>query len=469
LSSLNQDESISSISEEGVTATMTSNNRREFLKLAGAASTGAIFTSAKNATAQTQSVDSAALRAQSAENPFDLVHDRRGTNSIKWDFSYHEGVSKAVTHDLGVSSVSGPLPMSLSDMEFQTSPRIISALEKRVQHGIYGYTKPTKEYFQAISHWIASQYDWRVEEDWLLITAGVMPAISMAIQAYTNPGDKIIIQPPVFYPFGSVIENNGRIVLRNSLVLEDERYVMDFDDLAKKASDPGTKMIILCSPHNPVGRVWSHEELTRLGEICEEHDLLIVSDEIHCDLVYSWADFTTFGVIDDRYLDRLVVCNSPSKSFNLPGLKIATTIIPNPVLREEFRTVLRNLEQLFSENTLGTLALQTAYEQGEPWLGQLKKYLEANYLFLESYIDEHIPNLRLQKAEGLYLVWIDCRNLGLDEEELRHLFVNQARVYPVLGITYGEEGEGFIRLNIACPRVVLEEALKRIGSAFSRV
>ena len=239
---------------------------------------------------------------------------------------------------------------------------------------------------------------------------------------------------------------------------------MDFDDLEKKAADPRTKMIILCNPHNPVGRVWSRQELTRLGEICEKHDLLVVSDEIHCDLVYSWANFTTMGSVDDRLLDRLIVCNSPSKSFNLPALKTATTIIPNPVLREGFGTILRNLEQLFSTNVFGTLALQTAYEQGAPWLGQLRKYLEANYLFLDSYITEHIPDLRLQQAEGLYLVWIDCRNLGLDEEELKRLFVDQAKVLPVQGSTYGVEGEGFIRLNIACPRVVLEEALRRIAS-----
>jgi len=443
---------------------MTSKNRREFLKLAGAASTGAVFTSIENATAQIQAVDSGLPPAQSAENPFDIVHDRRGTNSIKWDFFYDDGVTKEAAHELGVGEASRPLPMSLSDMEFQTSPKIISALEKRVQHGIYGYTKPNKEYFQTISHWIANHYDWRVEEDWLLITAGVMPAISMAIQAHTDPGDKIIIQPPVFYPFGSVVENNGRVLLRNSLILEDDRYVMDFDDLEEKAADPRTKMIILCSPHNPVGRVWSRQELTRLGEICEKYDLLVVSDEIHCDLVYSWANFTTIGVVDDRLLDRLIVCNSPSKSFNLPALKTATTIIPNPVLREGFSTILRNSEQLFSTNAFGTLALQTAYEQGGPWLGQLAKYLEANYLFLDSYITEHIPDLRLQQAEGLYLVWIDCRNLGLDEGELKRLFVDQAKVLPVQGSTYGVEGEGFIRLNIACPRVVLEEALRRIAS-----
>lgn len=448
---------------------MTSNSRRDFIKLAGAASTGTFLAGAGNVAAQIQAVGSAPPAAKSAENPFDIVHDRRGTNSIKWDFSYDDGATTEVAQEAGVDDASDPLPMSISDMEFQTSPQIISALEERVQHGIYGYTKPNKDYFQAISHWIADYYDWRVEEDWLLITAGVMPAISMAIQAYTKPGDKIVIQPPVFYPFGSVVENNGRVLLRNSLVLEDDRYVMDFDDLEKKAADPRTKMIILCSPHNPVGRVWSHQELTRLGDICEEHDLLVVSDEIHCDLVYSWADFTTMGVVDDQLLNRLIVCNSPSKSFNLPALKTATTIIPNPSLRERFVTILRNLEQLFSTNVFGTLALQTAYEQGGPWLAQLKEYLEANYLFLDSYIRNHVSELRLQQAEGLYLVWIDCRKLGLGDQELKRLFVDQAKVLPVQGSTYGVEGDGFIRLNIACPREILEEALTRMETAISRV
>ena len=443
---------------------MTSRNRREFLKLAGAASTGAVLTGVENATAQSRSIAGDLPPSRSAGNPFDIQHDRRGTNSIKWDFSYDDGATNEVAGEPGVGEASRPLPMSLSDMEFQPSPEIVSALEKRVQHGIYGYTKPNRDYFQAISRWIADQYDWSIEEDWIQVTSGVMPAISMAIQAHTDPGDKIVIQPPVFYPVKSVVENNGRVVLRNTLVLADGRYVMDSDDLEQKAADPDTKMIILCSPHNPVGRVWSRQELTRLGEICEQHDLLVVSDEIHCDLVYSWANFTTMGVVDDRLLDRLIVCNSPSKSFNLPALKTATAIIPNPVLREGFITIQRNLEQLFSTNVFGTLALQTAYEQGGPWLSQLKEYLEANYLFLDSYIKEHIPGLRLQQADGLYLVWIDCRDLGLGEDELKGLLVNQAKVLPVQGSTYGVEGAGFIRINIACPRSMLAEALKRIRS-----
>ena len=444
---------------------MTSNSRRDFLKLASAASTGALLASAQGAGAQTET---AATSAEAAGNPFDVVHDRRGTNSIKWDTAYHDGSSDVVAHDLGSNAVSGPLPLSLSDMEFQTAPVIVSALEARARHGIFGYTKPTSDYFQSISRWVSDQYDWQVDEDWLLITAGVMPAISHAVQAFTEPGDRIVIQPPVFYPFGSVVENNGRVVLRNSLVLEDDRYVMDFDDLEEKAADPRTKMIILCSPHNPVGRVWSREELQRLGDICETHDLLIVSDEIHCDLVYSWADFTTLGVVDERILERLIVCNSPSKSFNLPGLKTATAIIPNPSLREAFNTVLRNLEQLFSENIFGTLALQTAYQQGRPWLGQLMEYLEGNYRLLETFLDERVAGLRLLKAEGLYLAWIDCRESGLDEAALRRVFFEQARVFPVMGSTYGLEGEGFIRVNIACPRIVLEAALGRIETAVSR-
>lgn len=448
---------------------MTTNNRREFLKYASAASAGAMLPTAGSPAAQTHGAENVAQPAPSTDNPFDVVHDRRGTNSIKWDFAYDGGVNDEVAYGAAVDATSGPLPMSLSDMEFQTSPKIIEALENRARHGIYGYTKPTRDYFRSITSWISSHYGWHVEEDWLLKTAGVMPAISMAIQAYTDPGDQIIIQTPVFYPFGTVVENNGRVLLRNSLLLEDEKYVIDFDDLEQKASDPLTKMIIFCSPHNPVGRVWTRRELMRLGEICEQHDLLIVSDEIHCDLVYSWAEFTTFGVVDERFLDRLIVCNSPSKSFNLPGLKTATAIIPNPELRAGFNIELRNMEQLFSDNIFGTLALQTAYEQGDPWLGQLKAYLEANYLYLKKYIDDHLPAMRLQEAEGLYLVWIDCRELGMKEDELRHLFFDDANVYPVQGGTYGAEGEGFIRLNIACPRQILEEALTRIESAVSRV
>ena len=447
---------------------MTSKNRRNFIKKASAATTGAILTGTTGAFAQIQEKEKSSYpSADPAVNPFDIIHDRRGTNSIKWDFAYQNGMLKEINHE--AESEPKPIPMWIADMEFQTSPKIIEALQRRVQQGIYGYTKPTQAYYRSISSWIKRHYNWQIDESWLIIAAGIMPSIGMAIQGFTEPGDKVIIQTPVFNPFEESIENNGRVVVRNSLLLENEKYVIDFDDLEKKASDPGTKMIIFCNPHNPVGRVWTAEELSRLGEICKKNDLLIVSDEIHCDMIYSWARFTTFGNVDERFSDRLIVCNSPSKSFNLPGLKTATTIIPNPELREKFIALLNNLDEIFSVNTFGTLALQTAYEQGEPWLNQLKEYVEGNYLFLKEYIAQHIPKIRLQEAEGLYLVWVDCRKLGLNEEELRSLFFNDAKVYPEQGGTYGDEGKGFVRLNIACPRKMLEEALERIGGAVSRV
>jgi len=454
---------------------MTSTSRRNFIKLASAASTGVVLSGTEGAMAKIQETENSISMTTNIGNPFDVVHNRRGTNSIKWDFFYQDGIPHEVDHKAQVVHEADnrlettPLPMSLSDMEFQTSPKIIEALEKRVKHGIFGYTKPTKSYYQSISNWMSNHYGWQIEENWVIKTAGVMPAVNMAIQAYTEPGDKIIIQTPVFHPFGQSIENNNRIVLRNSLLLENKKYVMDFDDLEQKASDPKTKMIIFCSPHNPVGRVWTRAELTRLGEICLKHEVLIVSDEIHCDLIYSWAEFTSFAIIDDRLNEQLIVCNSPSKSFNLPGLKTASTIISNPELREKFNKILLDLNELFSVNTLGTLALETAYEQGEPWLEQLKEYLEGNYLYLKDYINNSIPGLRLQEAEGLYLVWVDCSGLGLNDEELRSLFINEAKVYPEQGSTYGLEGEGFVRLNIACPRSMLKEALMRIENAVASI
>lgn len=391
---------------------------------------------------------------------FDKIHNRAGTNSIKWDFSYQDGELKTLA-----SGSSDMLPMWLADMDFQTAPEIVEALVERAQHGIYGYTKPTDSYYQAITNWMWRRYGWRLEKEWILVSAGVVPAINMAIQAYTEPGDKIIIQTPVFHPFAQSIENNGRVVLRNFLLFEGGQYVMDFDDLEAKAADPQTKMIILCSPHNPVGRVWSHYELMRLGQICQQHDLLIVSDEIHSDLIYSWVKFTTFGAVDVGFNDRLILCNGPTKTFNLPGMKTSSTIIPNPVLREKFSVILRNLNELFSVSTFGTLALQTAYEQGAPWLTQLMTYLEENYQFLREYVEQHIPSLRVQDTEALYLIWVDCRELGLDAEALKNFFLDDAKVYLEQGNTYGVEGEGFVRFNIACPRKTLEEALKRINRA----
>ncbi len=399
---------------------------------------------------------------------FDTVHKRIGSDSIKWDYAYQDGELKPRDACDGALALSTTLPMWLSDMDFATAPVIVEALEQRARHGIFGYTRPGDGYYQAIIKWTAERYGWAIEKDWILISAGVVPAISMAIQAFTEPGDKVIIQPPVFGPFTTSPQFNGREVVRNSLILEDQRYLMDFVDLEAKAADPKAKMLILCSPHNPVGRVWSCDELTRVGEICQQHDVLILSDEIHCDLIYSWSQFTSFGTIDSAFNDRLILCNGPSKSFNLPGVTTSNTIIPNPRLREQFQMVQRNLNDDFGVNVFAALALQTAYEQGLPWLRELLIYLEANYCYLRDTLSRTIPGLRIHRAEAMYLIWIDCRALGLDEPQLLNALL-EAGVYLESGSEFGSTGQGFVRINIACPRTTLEQALERMRGALAHL
>jgi cystathionine beta-lyase len=400
---------------------------------------------------------------------FDKIHERTQTNSIKWDFIYENGVFHQREGGVDPLASNALLPLWLADMDFPTSRPVIDALVKRAQHGIFGYTMPAESYYEAIVGWMRQRHGWKVERDWILTTAGVMPTISMLIQTFTEPDDKVIIQTPVFHPFYQAIEDNGRVIARNPLRYEAGRYWMDFDDLEEKSTDPRAKMIILCSPHNPVGRVWTRKELQCLGDICQRNDLLIVSDEIHNDLVYSWATFTTFGAVDEAFNDRLILCNGPSKTFNMPGLKTSITFIPSETLRQQFLVTLRKLNQLFGVSTFGALALQTAYEQGEEWLEQLLAYLEANCVFLQAYVAQHLPQLCVIHPEALYLIWIDCRALGLDPQGLKRLLYNEANVYLEQGSTYGPEGDGFVRINIACPRTILEMALARIQVAVDRL
>ncbi len=396
---------------------------------------------------------------------FDKIHNRTNTNSIKWDFIYADGsLQKRVTGDSPLTQ-NELLPMWIADMDFQTAPPIIEAIQQRAQHGIFGYTLPDESYYAAIINWMKARQGWEVERDWILTTSSVLLTISVAVQTFTAPGDKIILQTPVFKPFYQTIENNGRVLSRNPLVYKDGCYHIDFDDLAAKAADPHARMLILCNPHNPVGRVWTREELYRLGEICQQHDILIVSDEIHSNLIYSWADFTPFGAVDETFYKRLILCNSPTKTFNTPGIKTANTFIPDQELRVKFSDALDKLNESFSVSTIGTLVLQTAYEQGEEWLEQLMDYLEANYRFLENYAAAHLAPLRLVRPEALFLIWVDCRALGLNAAQLQNLFYDQAGIYLEEGSKYGPEGEGFVRLNIACPRTVLATALERIRRA----
>jgi cystathionine beta-lyase len=393
---------------------------------------------------------------------FDRLHPRQHTGSIKWEFIAEDGVLRERAAGPDPLAADELLPMWIADMDFPTPQPVIDALVGRLNHGIIGYTQTTDAYEETIVGWFQRRHGWRVARDWIVTTPGVMQSVSLLVQTFTRPGDGIIVQPPLFRPLSNAVTDNERLLISNPLRYQDGRYSMDLEDLSAKAADPRASMMLLCNPHNPVGRAWTRDELREVGEICKQNDILIVCDEIHGDLTYPWAKFTPFGAIDERFRGGYIVCNGASKPFNLPGLRTSLTFIPEPALRERFLITLRNLNELFCVNTLGTLALQTAYAQGEDWLHQLMAYLEANYRYLEAQMTEHLPRLKVVHPEALYLIWIDCRALGLNQKRLEALFVDQAKVYLESGTNYGSEGAGFMRMNIACPRSILETALKRI-------
>jgi cystathionine beta-lyase len=398
---------------------------------------------------------------------FDEIQPRVGTQSIKWDYASVDGVLELRRHDPDEAVEHALLPMWVADMDFRPAEPILQALTGRLE-GVLGYTRLGIEHYEAISSWVKERHGWNVSTDWIMPTIGTLPIVNLAIQVFTKPGDAVIVQPPVFYPIPKAAENNGRVVLENPLRLEDGRYHIDFVDLAEKAADPRCKMLLLCSPHNPVGRVWSPDELRRLGEICVEHDLLLLSDELHSDLSYSWADFVSIGAVDEQLHERIIVCSGPSKAFNMPGLKAAYAIVPNAGIRAELTQGLQNLDLLFSVDAVSTLALRTAYQEGGDWLRQLLDYLEGNLAFLNEFLLEELPMISIVQPDATFLVWLDCRQLDLQPEELRRLFVDEARVYAEIGNSYGAQGEGFVRLNIGCSRQLLASALTRLHQAVRR-
>ncbi|WP_453993983.1 MalY/PatB family protein [Bacillus nitroreducens] len=382
---------------------------------------------------------------------FDESIDRRQTNSVKWD---------EVENIFGDKDL---LPMWVADMDFKSPQPVITALQKRVEHGIYGYTTRSDAYYEAIIGWMKRRHNWKVEKDWICFSPGVVPALHMIVKTFTSPGDKILIQPPVYYPFASVIEKNGREIVNNPLRFENGRYYMDFEDLENKI-DPSVKMIILSSPHNPVGRIWTRDELTRLGDICLKHNILVVSDEIHFDLVYKGNVHTPFAAISEKFADASITCTAPSKTFNLAGLQTSNMIIPNKEIRDQFKQAVEN-SFISLTNTFGVTALIAAYEEGDEWLDQLMDYLKGNLDFLKRYIKSTIPEVKVIEPDATYLVWLDCRELGLDAKELERVIQKQGKVAFDEGYIFGKEGEGFTRINIACPRALLEEGLKRFSQA----
>lgn len=383
---------------------------------------------------------------------FDTVVERRGTNSLKYDFAKERGMSEDV------------LPLWVADMDFQTAPEIRERLSRAVSHGIFGYSEGKEDYFAAVSHWYQKQFGWEPKRKWLVKTPGVVFAIAAAIRAFTKEGDAVLQQQPIYYPFGEVIQKNRRKQVNNALKLVDGHYEIDFLDFEEKIIANDVKLFLLCNPHNPVGRVWKEWELRKMGDICLKHGVLIVSDEIHSDFTYPGHPHHVFASLDERYADISVTCTAPSKTFNLAGLQVSNIFIPNPVLKQSFKDAIGRTG--YSQvNVMGLIAAQTAYEKGEEWLLELKEYLKGNLDFTRNYLKEHLPEIKLIEPEGTYLIWLDCRGLGLSEEERQVLIAEKAKLWLDKGSLFGPEGEGFERINIACPRSVLEQALQRLEAA----
>lgn len=388
---------------------------------------------------------------------FDEVVNRKNTGSLKFDYAVQRGLPADV------------LPLWVADMDFKTSSYILDELSKKVEHGIFGYTEPDDEYYPAVIGWLKKHHDLDVERRWIVKTPGIVFALAMAVKAYTEIGDKVLIQQPVYYPFSETIVDNGREVVSSDLVLGDDgKYHIDFEDFEKKIVDNNIKLFFLCSPHNPVGRVWTVDELTRLADICIRHNVIIVSDEIHEDFVFEGYKHTPLLNIDERLKDLVVTCTSPGKTFNLAGLQISNNIIPNQKLRRAFRKQIdaAGYSQL---GTMGLAACKAAYKYGEEWYEALKKYLQGNLDFVREYLEKEIPQVKLIEPEGTYLIWLDFRALGLEGQQLEDLIIHRAKLWLDSGSIFGNVGQGFQRINIATNRSVLKEALEKIKTAIAQL
>jgi cystathionine beta-lyase len=395
---------------------------------------------------------------------FDRWHDRKNTESIKWEFQVRDGQISPWDRTDADQGEERVLPMWVADMDFQVAKPIREAVQKRAAHGLYGYAYRSEDYLTSVAGWMSRRQGWHTDTTWIVPTPGVVPAIHLMVRRFTERGDKILIQRPVYHPFTYAAVNNDRVAVSNSLVLANGRYEMDFDDLREKTADPAVKLAVLCSPHSPVGRVWSMTELTQFAEICTQNDVLIVADEIHSDLIMPGVEFAAFGNLDDELLQNTIICTAPSKSFNLAGLQTSNLIIRNATLREGMQAEL-HATGLFTLNPFGLVATRAAYDESQYWLDKAIAYIDANLDLLETYIARHIPSLCLIRPQGTYLAWVDCRGVGLSTQALGSLMMDDAKVYLDEGHVFGVEGEGFMRFNVACPRSLLETALERIRTA----
>lgn len=385
------------------------------------------------------------------EYNFDKTVIRRGSNSYKWDTSKDEEI----------------LPLWVADMDFQTAPEIIDALHKRVEHGVFGYTKVPPAYFDATTSWFQRRHNFTIDKKWILFTSGVVPALSAVIKALSEPSDKVIVQTPVYNCFFSSIRNNQCIAELNELIYKDGVYSIDYEDLERKAADPKAKLLLLCNPHNPVGRAWKREELQRIGEICLRNNVIIISDEIHCDLVYEGHTHIPFASVNEEFLQNSVTCIAPTKTFNLAGIQVANIVAADEKIRAKIDKAL-NINEVCEINVFAVEALIAAYNNGEDWLTSLKTYLYENYTVLTGFFKEYLPHLPVIKLEATYLVWVDCSALQQTSKEIAETLLAKEKLWVNEGTMYGEAGKSFIRINIATQRENLIRALEKIRNAYGK-
>lgn len=376
---------------------------------------------------------------------FDKIVTRRHSGSYKWD---------AVPEDA--------LPLWVADMDFEVAPAVKKALADRVAHGVFGYTQVDDSYYDAVISWYERRHQWAVDRRWMLYTSGVVPAVSCAIKALTLPGENVLVQTPVYNCFFSSIKNQGCQIVENRLVRQDDSYVIDWDDFERKCADEKTTVFLLCNPHNPAGRVWTREELAKMGAICSKHHVFVISDEIHCELVMPGHKFTPFAAVSEANLCNCVTLSSPSKSFNTAGLQIANIICKDEEVRRRIERVI-NIFEVCDVNPFGPIALKAAYNESEDWLDALNEYIWGNYQLLRDTFAKQLPKLKVTRLEGTYLAWVDISGLGMTSDEVTEQLLREGHVFVSSGTLYGKEaGEGFIRINLACPRAVLTEGLNRI-------
>ena len=386
---------------------------------------------------------------------FDEIIDRKNTSSLKFDF----GIERKGRDDL--------LPLWVADMDFKLPDEIIEDIEKRVSHGIFGYTDPKDDYKKALKNWFSERHDIELEDEWNTVVPGIVYAIATTIRALTKPGDAVLIQQPVYYPFMETIKLNNRKVVNNQLVYRNDHYEIDFEDFEKKIIEEDVKLFLLCSPHNPVGRVWTKDELIRMADICLRHDVFIFADEIHSDFIYRGFKHTSFLTLGEKYIKKTVLGTSPSKTFNIAGLQVANIIIPDPDIRSSFKR--ENEAAGYSQGSvLGMTATTSAYTKGGQWVDELLEYLEGNLNFVRDFLKEKLPEIKLIEPEGTYLIWLDFSKITDSHKELEKLIVDDAKLWLDSGVIFGRETALFERINIACPRKILKQAMEQLYEAVSR-